>query len=189
MFGVTASQIDRLEQREAGLKERAARLTVIAPFSGQIRNSEQLHDGRWVNPAMPLMTVVEGASLKLTGLSDENSLNLLEIGQTGTFIADRGDGPRLAARIIDIDISAAFSLPYPELGSAHGGHVAVRKVADTRLIPEGAHYPVAFSVDNSMSGKLPQREPGIITVEGKRRSWLWQQIRHGIAVLVREAGF
>ena len=189
MLGVTTSQIDRLVQREAGLKERAARLTVVAPFTGQIRGSEQLHAGRWINPAMPLMTLVEPASLKIVGLADERSLRSLDAGQTGSFVADRGDGPRLAVRLDRIDIGAVFALPYPELGSGYGGHIPVRKVADTRFVPEGAHYAVAFSTDDGEAGSLQFREPGMVNIAGMRSSWLWQQVERGISVLVREAGF
>lgn len=189
MLGVTVSQTSRLEQREAGLNERAARLTVRAPFAGRIRGSEQLHAGRWINPALPLMTVVESSTLKVTGLVDERGLRALEIGQTGGFIADRGDGPRIAVRLDDIDIGTVFTLPYPELGSIHGGHVPVRNIADGRLVPEGAHYPVSFSTESIEPGNVQLREPGMVTVEGARRSWLWQQVQRVIAVLVREAGF
>lgn len=79
MLGVTASQIDRLSATRGGLQERSARLTVTAPFSGQIRGREQLHAGRWIHPSMPLMTLVAPNSLKITGLADEPSLRLLAV--------------------------------------------------------------------------------------------------------------
>ncbi len=189
LVSITASQISRLEQRQAGLEERIARLTVIAPFSGRIRGSEQLHAGRWVNPAMPLMTIVEPAALKITGLVDERNLQALEPGQRGIFIADRGDSPYIAVTLDEIDVGAVFALPYPELGSSFGGHVPVRAGADSRLIPEGAYYPASFSASEAIPGDLQMREPGVVIVEGNRRSWLWLQLQRAIAVLVREAGF
>lgn len=189
LLGVTASQIDRLAQREAGLRERAARLTVTAPFSGQIRGREQLHAGRWIHPSMPLMTLVAPNSLKITGLADEPSLRSLAVGQTGVFIASRGDGPRLDVRLDGIDIGAVYALPYPELASTHGGQVPVRRVAETRLVPEGARYPVTFSTNDRATNHLQLREPGIVTIAGERRSWLGLQVQRAIAILVREAGF
>lgn len=189
MIGVTMNRISRLEQREEGIRERMARLTVVAPFAGHVRSSEWLHAGRWVNPAMPLMTVVDPSALKLMGMADEQSLKVLEVGQQGVFIADRVDGPHLPVRLDAIDISAVFELPFPELGSRYGGHLPVRSVGDARLIPEGAQYRLSFSTEKRDAGAGQMREPGMIVVQGARRSWLLSVLQHTMAVLVREAGF
>lgn len=188
LIGVTMNRISRLEQREAGIRERMARLTVVAPFAGHVRSSEWLHEGRWVNPAMPLMTVVDPSALKVVGMAEEQSLKVLENGQQGVFIADRVDGPRLPVRLDAIDISAVFELPFPELGSRYGGHLPVRSVGESRLVPEGAHYRLSFSTEAHEAGAGQMREPGMIVVQGARRSWLVSALRHTMAVLVREAG-
>ena len=88
-----------------------------------------------------------------------------------------------------IDIGAVYALPYPELASTHGGQVPVRRVAETRLVPEGARYPVTFSTNDRATNHLQLREPGIVTIAGERRSWLGLQVQRAIAILVREAGF
>lgn len=188
-LGVTTSQIDRLELREVGIREQIARLAILAPFSGRVRGSEQLPAGRWVHPEMPLMTVVAPAKVKVMGFVEERLMQALEAGQEGIFMADRSDGPRLPVSLVAIDLGAVFSLPFPELGSVHGGQIPVRVAGDMHLIPQGAYYPVSFSVMQSTDTVLHTREPGIVTVEGTRRSWLWSQINRGMAVLVREAGF
>lgn len=188
LIGVTMNRVSRLEQREAGIRERMARLTVVAPFAGHVRSSEWLHEGRWVNPAMPLMSVVDPSALKLMGLAEEQNLKVLEPGQQGVFIADRADGPSLPVRLDAIDISAVFELPFPELGSRYGGHLPVRSVGESQLIPEGAHYRLSFSTDAHEAGAGQMREPGMIVVQGARRSWLLSALRHTMAVLVREAG-
>jgi len=188
LIGVTMNRVSRLEQREAGIRERMARLTVVAPFAGYVRSSEWLHEGRWVNPAMPLMSVVDPSALKLMGLAEEQNLKVLEPGQQGVFIADRADGPSLPVRLDAIDISAVFELPFPELGSRYGGHLPVRSVGESQLIPEGAHYRLSFSTEAHEAGAGQMREPGMIVVQGARRSWLLSALRHMMAVLVREAG-
>lgn len=189
LLGVTASQISRLEQREAGLKERVMRLTVLAPFSGRVRASEQLHPERWVSPEMPLLTLVEPAALKVNGLVDERNLRALEVGQSGVFLPDRGDGSRLGVELIAVDIGAVFALPYPELASVYAGHVPVRTTGDGRHVPEGAYYRVAFSVTNAKANWGQIREPGMVVVTGTRRSWVWLHLKQVMAVLVRESGF
>jgi len=189
LLGVTMNQISRLEQREAGIRERIARLTLAAPFAGRVRGSEQLHPGRWVNPSMPLMTVVDASSLKFSGLADEQSLKVLAVGQHGVFIAERADGPQVPLTLEAIDVGAVFELPYPELGSLYGGHLPVRTVSGSRLIPEGAHYRVSFSASEAKPGAGEIREPGVVVVRGTRRSWLLMQMRRIMAALVRESGF
>jgi putative peptide zinc metalloprotease protein len=188
MIGVTMNRISRLEQREAGIRERMVRLTVVAPFAGRVRSGESLHKGRWVNPAMPLMSVVDPSALKLMGMTGEQSLKVLEPGQEGVYIADRTDGPRLPVRLDAIDISAAIELPFPELGSRYGGHLPVRSVGEARLVPDGAYYRVNFSTHEIDANAGQMREPGVIVVQGARRSWLLSALRQMMAVLVREAG-
>ena len=165
------------------------RLTVLAPFSGRVRASEQLHPERWVSPEMPLLTLVEPAALKVNGLVDERNLRALEVGQSGVFLPDRGDGSRLGVELIAVDIGAVFALPYPELASVYGGHVPVRTTGDGRHVPEGAYYRVAFSVTNAKANWGQIREPGMVVVTGTRRSWVWLHLKQVMAALVRESGF
>lgn len=188
-LGVTEGQVSRLEQRLAGIEERIGRLTVKAPFAGVVGNMERLHAGRWVNPAMPLVTVMDATSMRVGGLVAESSLDSLESGQKGGFLSDQGDGERLTVVLDQIDLGASHLLPYPELASVHGGRIAVRTGQDSRLTPEGAHYHVSFLVSDASSGHVALRESGVVVVEGKRRSWLWTQFKRVAAILVRESGF
>lgn len=189
MIDITENQIRRMEQRQAGLRDRLARLKLVAPFDGAVRDLETLHAGRWVNASMPLVTVVNSSGSKLRGLLSADSLDAVRPGQTGLFIPDRAGGTRLPVTVSGIDIGAVVEMPYPELASTYGGHVAVRTGPNRNLIPEGAQFNVSFAVDPSVLDGAALREAGVIVVNGTQRSWMWTQFQRVVAILIRESGF
>lgn len=181
--------ISRLEEREAGLLERISRLTLTAPFAGEIRAKEWLHPGRWVSGTLPLLTLVEPSSVRVVGLASGQDLEALNNGQSGALISDRGDRSKLAVKVENIGISAVLALPFDELGSAQGGPIAARVGANEQLIPDRAYYRTEFSVlTPNIPGNL-SREPGVVVVEGVPRCWLWLQVKRIAAILIRETGF
>lgn len=189
MIDITENQIRRMEQREAGLKDRLARMQLLAPFDGELKDMETLQPGRWVNTSMPLATVVHSPTLKVRGLLDAAGLDAVLPGQRGLFIPDRANGERLPVTVSGIDVGAVIDMPFPELASVYGGHIAVRSGANQSLTPEAALFSVSFAADAPVLQAAPLRESGVIVVEGVRRSWAWSQLERVIAILIRESGF
>lgn len=189
MIDVTENQIQRMEQREVGLKDRLTRLRLVAPFEGVVKDIETLHPGRWVNTSMPLATVVHRSTVKVRGLVSAASLDAVLSGQTGLFIPDRVGGSHLPVSVSGIDIGAVVDLPYPELASFYGGRIAVRSGPNRNLTPEGAQFSVSFTVDPSPSRDGLLRESGVVVIDGVRRSWAGTQLKRLLAIVVRESGF
>ncbi|WP_344953225.1 HlyD family efflux transporter periplasmic adaptor subunit [Zobellella aerophila] len=186
---ITEQQYRRLLERRTGLLARQGRLQVRAPFAGRVTRIERLHPGVWVGTDMPLLSVVDPTRVHVEGYIGEQYLDLVGAGSKGVFIADRPGAAALAVEIRDVDIGAVFALPYGELGSEYGGNIAVRRIAEDRLVPEEGRYRVAMVLDAPIAAGIDARLPGLVKVEGEPRSWLWYQLRRMLAILVRESGF
>ncbi|MBQ0756100.1 MAG: HlyD family efflux transporter periplasmic adaptor subunit, partial [Amphritea sp.] len=182
-------RIRQLKTQVAGLYSRQELLEIRAPFSGVVSESERLGPGQWVGKDQLLLTLIDPEQLRIEGFVSEQNVNLLSADSPGVFIGNSGEGASLPVTLIQVDISAVSSLPYPELGSGAGGAIAVRQ-SDKRLIPESAYYRVSFRIDDRPgSNHELLRQPGMLVVEGKRQSWLWLQFQRLLAVAVRESGF
>ncbi|WP_445400284.1 HlyD family efflux transporter periplasmic adaptor subunit [Zobellella sp. An-6] len=187
---ITEQQTRRLRERKAGLLARQARLQVRAPFAGRVTQIERLHPGVWVAADMPLLSLADPARLRVEGYLGEQYLDLVGQGSRGVFIADRPGGAALPVVIREVDMGAVFALPYGELGSEYGGRIAVRRIGEDRLVPEAGLYRVAMILDNGVTTVTTDaRLPGVVTIEGAPRSWLWYQLRRMLAILIRESGF
>lgn len=187
---ITEQQVRHLMERRDGLLARQARLQIRAPISGRVTQIERLHAGAWVGAEMPLLSVAELGRLQVEGYLAEHDLELVGQGSRGVFIADRPGTAPLPVEIREVDIGAAFTLPYAELSSEYGGRIAVRRVTDERLVPEQGYYRVSMVLTGAEArGDIDARLPGVVRVEGASRSWLWYQLRRGLAILIRESGF
>ena len=181
--------LQRLQEKKEGVQSRIDHLVIKAPFSGRIHMSERLHTGRWVNPDMALFSLVDDNELVVEGFVSEHQLSFIAEGQSGVFMAHRGDGANLSVVIDNIAMGAIHSLPYPELGSTYSGNIAIRKAEGGRLIPEEGHYRVRMTIKGDIPEEFDSRLPGTVTVEGKSHNWLWSQLEYMLAILIRESGF
>ncbi|WP_107851573.1 efflux RND transporter periplasmic adaptor subunit [Oceanimonas marisflavi] len=189
-LAIIEQQQRRLQEQRAGLQARAARLTIHAPFAGRVTRLPRWHAGVWVGDDMPLLSLADPENLKLEGYVGEQYLHLIGAGSQGSFIADRPGMAALPVRVREVDISAVPVLPYAELGSEYGGPIAVRATTEERLVPEEGLYRVSLSLEEGAGEPgANARLPGVASVEGESRSWLWHQLRRVLAVLIRESGF
>ncbi|KGK43282.1 peptidase M50 [Nitrincola sp. A-D6] len=187
---VNRERLGQLQARMARLQARQEALAVKAAIAGSVSNMETLHSGQWVGEGQYLLTLFEPGGFKVEGFLSERSLDLVTESTTGFFISNTGQHPAIPVVIEKIDIGAVSSLAYHELGSMSGGPIAVRQSGE-RLIPETAHYRLSLrlveSADHEYLGSV--REPGMLVLEGQRRSWLWPQLERLIAIMIRESGF
>lgn len=172
-----------------GLAAQHERLQIRAPQAGQVRDLlTDLTPGRWVAPEQPLLRVVEPAQGKLRGYLREDSLQRLQAGDGGQFIADDPHQPALPVRIGDIDPTGAAFLQIEELTSDHGGSIAVRRDEQHRAEPVQACYGVSMTLTGSQT-LPPQPLRGVVIADGKAESLISSIWRRLAALGVRESGF
>lgn len=186
---ITQQQLARLKEQEQGLQQQQAAMIIRAPFAGQVRYATPLPEGSWVNPEMPLFSLVDDSAFMAEGLVSEQDLTLIAPGQTGVFIADQGDISSLPVVVQGINMGAVYALPWPELGSDFAGVIATRKNDNDQLIPEEGLYRVIMSLATPPPEGLNRRVTGIVRIDGQARSPIWHSIKQGIAILRRESGF
>lgn len=190
LLAVNQQRLVQLERRLDGLETRQQRLTLKAPFKGRVELLAPLHEGQWVSESRALFSLQGVNRVKVDGLLNEQDLSLMATGQTGIFITDSGEQESLAVTLADIDVSAISSLRYPELGSEHGGDIAVRKLEDGRLVPVSAHYRVeALLEEKAPSWALRRQYSGTLVINAEARSWFYTQYQRIVSIFVREAGF
>ena len=189
-LGVLAQQLERLEAQLDGLKALTAKLTVRAPRAGKaVDLASDLHPGRWIDERLALATIVEPDAMRIAGMLAESELTRVAVEQTGRFLPDDPDQPAISVQVVEISDAAVRDLDLLQLGSLHGGPVAVRQDPNSgALVPEASVYRVVLEpVDAQMAPATEQR--GVVHVEGVRRSLARRMYEQIAAVLVRESGF
>ena len=83
---------------------------------------------------------------------------------------------------------------YPTTGksiaSVYGGPIAARKIADGRLVPEGAQYRVLLDCPEVQALRSsPQELRGVVRVESESNSIISKFWKNTVATFRREAGF
>lgn len=187
---VNLERVKQLQARMDRLQARHDGLGVKSSIQGTISDMESLQTGQWVGKDQYLLSIVEPGGLKVDAFLNERFINLVNEDSRGVFISNTGQLSSITVQIEKIEIGAITSLAYPELASTYGGVIAVRQSSD-RLIPEVAHYKVTLKpVDLKNSEiNLGVRHTGMLVLEGNPQSWLWQQCKRLVAVLIRESGF
>ena len=87
-----------------------------------------------------------------------------------------------------IDADASRVLPEPALASQHGGSITVRERQGT-LYPEQSVYRVVLEVDQVPPELAGRQWRGTVTIRGGWEPPAARVLRHGLALLRREAGF
>lgn len=177
------------EELEAALAEKAAlvsevaRLTLTAPFAGQVVDlSPQVQVGQWINPREPLMGVRAGAVIE--AYVAEADLPRLHPGDSASFIPE-GSGGAVAATVAAIDRVSVKTLTEPVLAAQYGGQIAAR-FDNKGLVPDHAVYRLRLTPSRPTEAAVPVR--GQVLIDGERRSLLGHALRSGAAILIREWG-
>jgi len=170
------------------LKERIARLKVLAPFSGDVVmvNLDASH-GDFVQRGEKLLTLVDSTRPTVRAYVFESDLMRFEAGAKARFYPDDSALQPMNMRVEGIDRASAKVLLDPPLASIYGGPVPVMQGKNGELIPQQAVYRVLLRplkdspIHKSMRGK--------VYIEGSRKSLLARFFNQVIAVVVRESGF
>lgn len=189
LVAVNQQLLKQLQERREGLQQRLAQMTLRAPFDGVADIPEPIHEGQWIGKDTELMSLHRAGPVVVDGVVSERDLASIAVGQSGVFIVDSGEHGAMSAVVREINVSAVPYLRYPELGSDHGGPVAVRQLQN-RSVPEGAYYRIEASPEDGVpSWASNQQQSGLLVIEGKKRSWLASQAKRIWVVLFAESGF
>jgi len=185
---VALTELESAVSEYDGLMDERKRLTVQAPFDGEIIEvNDQLNAGEWIGKDEPLLTVGQFDAYQIEAFLAEDHLKQIQPGAEAKFYPGQLDWPSMSCRIVRIDNAAALQLP-PVFTSRYNGSVAVRGNNKDGLVPETSVYRVWLQP--AEAGLAVNRAiKGNVLIEGKAESIassLWRQVA---AVLIRESGF
>ncbi|MGZ4954011.1 MAG: efflux RND transporter periplasmic adaptor subunit, partial [Methylobacter sp.] len=185
---VALTELESAISEYDGLMDERKRLTVQAPFDGEIIDvNDLLNVGEWIAKDEPLLTVGQFDAYQIEAFLAEDHLGQVHAGAEAKFYPEQLDWPSMRCRIMRIDNVAALQLP-PVFTSRYSGSIAIRGNNKDVFVPETSVYRVWLQ-------PLETGEPinraikGNVLIDGKAESIissLWRQVA---AVLIRESGF
>ncbi len=185
---VTEQQETMLATRLQVLQERKALLKIKAPITGVVSFMEDIRTNQWLPVDRLLLSVRARDGLRVVAFLPESELYRVQIGAEATWVSDLGHGQAIHLKLVRMDTAAITSLDYPELASDYGGRIAARKLSGGQMRPEQALYRLELEPTHVYSAPT-LREPGILRIAAKPRSFLSEYWEYAAAVLVKESGF
>jgi len=186
---VQQATMQRLQEQLAesrAIEEEAARLQLTAEFSGQWRDVDPLlRAGTWINTHTPLGILVDPSSWIVDAYVDQQQIGRIAIGARATFWPQRW-GAALDATVIEMDSARSQELRYSMLDARHGGTIATQ-LRERFSLPTQSLYRVRLKLDRPPVQTRELR--GTVHIQAERSSWLWDVIRNGAALVIRESGF
>lgn len=173
------------------LRADQSQFEIKADFNGVVRDIEpNLRAGIWLPDRTRILAVFpNNPTWQIETWVTERQLKGLRIGDTAQFWPRSLSGPKLSAKITNIDYDATRELTRPELAAQLGGHIQSRNAAG-RWIPEQAVYRVVLEPIHPSRTPLDTRTwRGELSIQGQWRSPLLPYIEHALAVMWRELSF
>ncbi len=185
---VVMSELESALSEYDGLMDERKRLTVVAPFGGEIIEiNDQLNVGEWIAKDEPLLTVGQFDAYQIEAFLAEDHLGQIQPGAKADFYPEQLDWPGMPCRIVRIDNAAAMQLP-PVFTSRYNGSIAILGNNKEVLVPETSVYRV-WLLPMETGEPIHRAIKGNVLIDGKPESvasFLWRQVA---AVLIRESGF
>lgn len=179
-------KLDEQLAESRGIHEEASRLSVLAEFDGiWLDLDPALKPGVWVGTKSQIGVLVDKQKWIVDTYVSQTQVERIKIGNDAHFRVS-GNLLRTDARVIDIDLTRSNRLAHMMLDTRHGGPISTR-TSTTASVPVEALYRVRLALREPLAQN--QEALGQATIEGSRRSLLWQAIEQAIATLVRESGF
>lgn len=185
----TREQLARAVARLDGLKEKTAKLSVVAPFAGEVTDLMRgVRDGLWVNGDQSLMSLVQRKGAVIDAYATEDkAARLLDDQEDGVFYPDNPDLPTVPMKVIGKDAVSTKVLKDAGLASIYGGDIAVTQDASRVLIPHESVFRVRLKPRSESD--IGQLVNGHAVLNGAAESFLhkaWVVIQ---GVFIRESGF
>jgi putative peptide zinc metalloprotease protein len=187
---VIIQQLQESRSRLEGLYEKQAQFIIRAPIDGVIYDMEEsLHKDRWINPKLPIATIVQPEKPAIEGVVSEADLSRINTHASARFIPDNPQLESIWAYVQDIELANLKTLNMPALASIYGGKVPVQFDDSQQLVPDKSVYRVRFTVSPVESIRVEQIVRGVVHIEGEAESFIERMYKIVASVLIRESGF
>ena len=172
-----------------GLLKIQNKMTIRAPFSGSIKDLDNLSNGMWVSNKNELFGIVHYGTGQVKGFVKEEQIDRFKSNNTAVFIPNDGVHKKINLISRSLDFSSVGILPYLSLSSTHKGPIAVRLDVDKEFEnrPETAYYSANFRPVNKTN--IEFELPGYVHVDGYRYSPFLNMFKNIFSLLIRESGF
>lgn len=181
------------EAEEKASQDELARLTLRAPFDGELRDVDHgLAPGVWVKSREPMALFIDPKQWVVEAYIAEEDLGRVKVGQGVRTRLHTGNAQWVDGRIADIDVSRTTVLPTAMLDASHGGPLAVvsdnaRAGQEKTQVLRDALFRVRIVLDEP----LPVKSVAMVRVriDGQSESILTGAVRKVVSVFIRESGF
>ena len=172
-----------------GLLKTQNKMIIRAPFSGSIKDLDNLSNGMWVSNKNELFGIVHYGTGQVKGFVKEEQIDRFKSNNTAVFIPNDGVHKKINLISRSLDFSSVGILPYLSLSSTHKGPIAVRLDVDKEFEnrPETAYYSANFRPVNKTN--IEFELPGYVHVDGYRYSPFLKMFKNIFSLLIRESGF
>ena len=172
-----------------GLLKIENKMIIRAPFSGSIKDLDNLSNGMWVSNKNELFGIVHYGTGQVKGFVKEEQIDRFKSNNTAVFIPNDGVHKKINLISRSLDFSSVGILPYLSLSSTHKGPIAVRLDVDKEFEnrPETAYYSANFRPVNKTN--IEFELPGYVHVDGYRYSPFLKMFKNIFSLLIRESGF
>ncbi len=192
----TAERLGEQQAEAQAAADEAFRLRIAAEFDGLWLDLDPyLRPANWIGNREAVGLLVDPAAWVVDAYVEQRQIERLSLGAGARFYP-HGRPRAFAGKVIDIDATRSPRLPSPALDATHGGPIATLP-ADAKDKnshagrPSEALYRVRVTLDEAPPAWVhnPQQTRGMLVVSAAPHSLLWQWLKAGLAVLVRESGF
>lgn len=182
---VLESELSRHQVSLDGLGKERARLVVVAPHDGVVRDSDpDLKAGEWLDEATPVGRVVRNAAVQVQGYLAEDDLWRIKAGAAVVFIPEDPQQARWHGRVTEVVQTGIRSVELPYLASIFGGAVPSDRGPDNEIRPRSGRHLVRVVLDGAPISRTVR---GTLHVTGRPESFVSSLWRRVLQVLVRES--
>jgi putative peptide zinc metalloprotease protein len=183
----------RLENQLSGLDTQATRLILVAELAGRVVYQAPMYHGQSLDIQSPLFSILGNDRLIVVAYIVEEDFKHIRGQDRARFMADFPGANHLFLTNGYVAETAVTELVYLELASDLGGRIPARQAQSDVFVPEKGFYEIHFNVGVGFSdagfGDWIVRSPGLVVMDGKRRSWIFEQSKWLVSALIRESGF
>ncbi len=187
---IIVKQLQENRSKLNGLLEKKNELVIRAPQSGTIYDVEEsLHQGRWINKELPIVTIAEPIKAAFDGVVSESELSRIKLMASAKFIPDYPELNSIWGYVKEIEKANLHMLDMAELASIYGGKVPVQLDGSQKLVPDKSIYRVRFDMSLVEHALADKEIRGVVHVEGDPESYVSRAYKLVASVFVRESGF
>ncbi len=186
---IVESELQTQNQRLRSLVAERERLTVSAPFSGQLVDIDpELMLRDWLPSGQRLGSLVDPADVRVIAYLPEDQLRRIDDGMTAHFYPDSPEFGVIAVTLDTVEFLGTPELDNLYVASTFGGDLAVRESKDGALLTVKSHYKLKL-LPTEADLVVDQVIRGLVIIDGHAESLFSRIRRRLVAIFIRETGF